>query len=343
LNVERVGDDAAREWDAFVDTAQGASVYHLYAWRKLIGELFGHESLYLAARDARNRICGVLPLVRLRSVLFGDFMVSMPYFNYGGVLAASAEVAGALLSEATTSARSLGVSHVELRHVGNVRPDWPVRTDKVAMYLGLPGSVEELSKRLGAKLRSQIKRPTREGATCISGGRELLPDFYAVFARNMRDLGTPVYPQKFFAAILDRFASQSRLFVVRLKDAPVAAGFTIGYRERLEIPWASALREANSVGVNMLLYWSILEYACEQRFATFDFGRSTVDSGTYRFKQQWGAQPHQLHWHYWMRSGGAPPMLNPHNPKYRLAVAGWQCLPLAIANRLGPMLVRNLP
>ncbi|HJY36860.1 MAG TPA: hypothetical protein VJ299_05320, partial [Steroidobacteraceae bacterium] len=196
MNVERVGDDAGREWDAFVETADGASIYHLHAWRRLIGEVFGHESLYLAARDAGGRICGVLPLVRLRSVLFGDFMVSMPYFNYGGVLAESAEVAAALLSEATTSARALGVSHVELRHVGNVRPDWPMRTDKVAMYLGLPATAEELSKRLGAKLRSQIKRPTREGATCVSGGKELLPEFYAVFARNMRDLGTPVYPEK---------------------------------------------------------------------------------------------------------------------------------------------------
>jgi serine/alanine adding enzyme len=343
LNVERVGNDASREWDAFVATADGTSVYHLYAWRKLIGDVFGHESLYLAARDARGRICGVLPLVRLRSVLFGDFMVSMPYFNYGGVLAESAEIAAALLSEATTRARELGVSHVELRHVANVRPDWPMRTDKVAMYLSLPATPDELSKRLGAKLRSQIKRPTREGATCVCGGRELLAQFYAVFSRNMRDLGTPVYPEKFFAAILDQFASQSRLFIVRVKDAPVAAGFTIGYRGRLEIPWASALREANSIGVNMLLYWSILEYACQQRFDTFDFGRSTVDSGTYRFKQQWGAQPQQLHWHYWMRSGGTPPMLNPSNPKYRLAVAGWQRLPLAIANRLGPMLVRNLP
>lgn len=243
MSTERVGDDAAAQWDAFVDQAPGASIYHLYGWRRLIEAVFGHESLYLAARDAHGSICGVLPIVRLRSVLFGDFMVSMPYFNYGGVLAESDEVAAALLNEATTSARSLGVSHVELRHVGNVRPDWPMRTDKVAMYLELPTSVEELSKRLGAKLRSQIKRPTREGATCVSGGRELLPEFYAVFARNMRDLGTPVYPEKFFAAILDRFASESRLFIVRLKDAPVAAGFTVGYRGRLEIPWASALRE----------------------------------------------------------------------------------------------------
>ena len=142
---------------------------------------------------------------------------------------------------------------------------------------------------------------------------------------------------------LQAFADRSRLFVVRHRGAPVAAAFVIGYRGRLEIPWASSLREANSIGVNMLLYWNVLEYACRERYAMFDFGRSTVDAGTFKFKKQWGAQPHQLYWHYWIRGGGQPPVINPSNPKYRLAVAAWQRLPLPVANRLGPWLVRNLP
>ena len=105
--------------------------------------------------------------------------------------------------------------------------------------------------------------------------------------------------------ILQALADQARLFVVRWRGAPVAAGLVIGDRGRLEIPWASSLREANAIGVNMLLYWSVLEYACERQYAAFDFGRSTVDAGTYRFKKQWGAQPRQLYWHYWLRAGGA--------------------------------------
>jgi serine/alanine adding enzyme len=342
LRVTAVDDAWAPRWNAYAATAPDASIYHRYEWRALIASAFGHEGVYLAAEDESGRVRGVLPLIRLRSALFGDFLVSMPYFNYGGVLADAEPVARALLEQAASHGKALSVSHLELRHIAQIA-DWPVRTDKITMERRLPGSADELSKQLGSKLRSQIKRPVREGAVGVNGGAELLDEFYAVFARNMRDLGTPVYARRFFAEILARFPEAARVFIVRLKGKAVAAGFTLGSGERLEIPWASSLREANAVGVNMLLYWNVLEYACAAGYKVFDFGRSTVDSGTYRFKQQWGAEPRQLYWHYWLRDGGEPPMMNPHNPKYRLAVAVWQRLPLAVANRLGPLVVRNLP
>jgi FemAB-related protein (PEP-CTERM system-associated) len=210
------------------------------------------------------------------------------------------------------------------------------------MGVGLPESAETLHRQLPSKLRSQIKRPLREGAACVSGGRELLDEFYRVFARNMRDLGTPVYPKRFFSAILEQFP-HARLLVVRLANAPVASGMVIGHRDTLEIPWASSLRSANALGVNMLLYWEALSCACAQGYRRFDFGRSTPDSGTYRFKRQWGAQPLQLYWHYWLRNRTEPPRLNPSNPRYRLAVSAWQHLPLPLANVLGPLIVRYLP
>jgi len=159
----------------------------------------------------------------------------------------------------------------------------------------------------------------------------------------MRDLGTPVYPRSLFAAALSEFPQETRIFVVRHAGGPAAAGFVLGNRGTLEIPWASSLRRFNALGVNMLLYWAVLEYACAAGYRRFDFGRSTVDSGTYRFKRQWGAQPEQLHWHYWMRDGGAPPVLNHSNPKFKLAVSAWQRLPLSVANRIGPLVARNLP
>jgi FemAB-related protein (PEP-CTERM system-associated) len=343
VTIDRIDDDRAGAWNACVEQLPHASIYHTYEWRRVIKEVFGHDAHYFAASDASGRIRGVLPTVRLRSRLFGDFLVSMPYFNYGGVVADSESTADALIAAASAGAHEIGVSHLELRHDRNVRPDWPVRTDKVAMYLPLPESAEQLGKQLGSKLRSQIKRPQKEGASGVDGGLELLDEFYAVFSRNMRDLGTPVYPKRWFAAILQAFPARSRLFVVRHRGAPVAAAFVIGYRGRLEIPWASSLREANAIGVNMLLYWHVLEYACRERYTVFDFGRSTIDAGTFKFKKQWGAEPHQLYWHYWLRGGGEPPVINPSNPKYRLAVAAWQRLPLPVANLLGPLLVRNLP
>jgi serine/alanine adding enzyme len=342
LTVAAVDDGAAADWDAFVASEPAASVYHGYAWRRLVHSVFGHQTLYFAAREGA-KIVGVLPLVRLRSRLFGDFLVSVPYFNYGGALARSPHVADELLRHAVNAAQLMGVSHIELRHREAGQHTWPARTDKVSMLLKLPATAEALQKALPSKLRSQIRRPLREGVTCAFGGEELLDPFYCVFGENMRDLGTPVYPRRFFSAILQTLGEQARIALVRLKDAPVAAALLITHRETTEIPWASSLRRVNAIGVNMYLYWSVLEFAVQQRSAVFDFGRSTLDSGTYRFKKQWGAEPLQLHWHYWLKDGGELPRLNPSNPKYRLAVAAWQRLPLPVANWLGPHLIKHLP
>jgi serine/alanine adding enzyme len=340
--VERCGVEAAVVWDAYVARHPDASAYHDHSWGTLIHDVFGHDTHYLAVRRG-ERIAGVLPLVRLKSWLFGDFLVSVPYFNYGGVLADSADDRDALLAAASDLARELGVSHVELRHQANEPAAWPSRTDKVAMVLALPPGAEAFRKQLPTKLRSQTKRAVRENATTTFGGAELLDEFYAVFAENMRDLGTPVYPQRFFAAILDKFAARSTLAVVRHGGGPVACAFLIEHRGTMEIPWASSLRRVNHLSMNMFMYAQVLERAADRGVAHFDFGRSTMDSGTFRFKSQWGAVPRQLYWHYWLKSGGEPPRINPDNSKYRLAVSAWQRLPLAVATWLGPHLVKNLP
>ncbi|MGQ0834932.1 MAG: FemAB family XrtA/PEP-CTERM system-associated protein [Gammaproteobacteria bacterium] len=341
--ITLVDEPGASDWDHFVDDTPDASAYHRYGWRRVIRSVFGHETFYFAARSAAGGMVGVLPLVRLRSVMFGDFLVSLPYFNYGGALAQSADVRTRLLDAATDFARRLRVSHLELRHRCAEPEGWPVRTDKVSMLLRLPETPEQLWKNLTSKLRAQIKRPLREGAACAFGRAELLDEFYGVFAENMRDLGTPVYPQSFFRAMLAELPEATALAVVRLGGRAVAAAFMLRHRHTMEIPWAASLRRTNSLGVNVHLYWKLLEHATASRLAVFDFGRSSRDSGAYRFKRQWGAQPEQLYWHYWLRDGKTVPGLSPANPKYRAAIAAWRRLPLPVANWLGPRIVKNLP
>lgn len=342
VQVSEVGPGAAAEWDAFVATRPDATAYHAWCWRDIVTREFGCEVHYLAATSPAGEWCGVLPLVRLRSRLFGDFLVSVPFFNYGGVLAATAAADAALIDAASALATRLGVSHVELREQ-HLRAGWPVRTDKVAMLLDLAPTVEEQWSALGSKLRAQVRRPEKEGASTRFGGTDLVPDFYRVFSRNMRDLGTPVYAPSLFRRITGQLPDRARIAVVYLHGEPVAAGFTLRHGDRLEIPWASSLREWNRVGVNMQLYWSILKDAIGSGVRQFDFGRSSVDAGTYKFKAQWGAKPQQLYWHYWLKPGQPMPNLTPNSPRFALAIRAWQRLPVPVANLVGPWIVRSLP
>lgn len=339
--VSQLGSEVG-QWNSYVESNPAASIYHRAEWRQLIYETFGHDSHYLMARDNSGIVTGILPLIRLKSRLFGDFLVSVPYFNYGGAIADHPQIERKLMAAADEHAERLGCDHVEYRD-DVPRTGFPVRTEKVNMILKLPNEHKDLWRSFSPKLRSQIKRPQRENPQISHGGSELLDNFYAVFSRNMRDLGTPVYGKNFFRNILDSFPEQSSIMLIRLSNRPVAAAFLLGHGDTLEIPWASTLRAVNHYSINMLLYWEVLQFAVKKKYRYFDFGRSSKDSGTYKFKQQWGAEPKPLYWHYWLGKGGVLPSLNPSNPKYALLVNVWKRLPIAISNVLGPMIVKNLP
>ena len=330
-------------WDTYVLDSPRTSGYHLTGWRRVIEEAFGHRTYYLVAQDEHGTVQGIAPLVLLASRGFGRFLVSLPFVNYGGLVATSSHASQVLEGSAIETARGLDAAHIELRHEWPLETGWVSTERKVAMRLSLPESYEVLVKGFPSKLRSQVRRAQKEGMTTRIGGSECLDEFYAVFSRCMRDLGTPVYAKSFFAKILEVFPKEARICIVSHGGGPVAAGFLYGFRSSLEIPWAASDKRFNKLAPNMMLYGAVLEYACQQGFQVFDFGRSSPDSGTYRFKEQWGAQPHQLYWYYWMGQGRQVPQLNPQNPKYALAIRLWQNLPLPIANLLGPHIVKYLP
>lgn len=310
----------------------------------MIEKTFGHKTYYLLAEDSIKGIQGILPLVHMKSMLFGNFMISVPYFNYGGVCAGSKDIRNQLLKEAIDIATRENAKHVELRHTQHVYNGLQEKTAKVSMRLELPDEPDNLWNSFTSKLRSQVKRPKKDGMYSKLGGLNELDSFYSVFTITMRDLGTPVYPKEFFRNILATFPDTTYIQTIYTKDGiPAASGFLVGFKKMLEIPWAASLRSFNKSSPNMLLYWESLKFACEKGYDYFDFGRSTPGEGTYRFKKQWGAKPHQLYWHYWLRDGGTMPELNPNNPKYKMAIRMWQKLPLFITKLIGPAIVKNLP
>jgi serine/alanine adding enzyme len=331
-----------KQLEDYLSGSANSSVYHCIPWKAVIEKSFRHRCDYLIAWED-GAIRGVLPLVHIKSLLFGNYMVSLPYFNYGGPCADTEGVRSALIHEAIRLARMRNAAHIEFRGTDRWDNGFPVKTGKASMVLPLPPSSEELWKSFPSKLRSQIKRPGREGMVVQIGKEEELDSFYKVFSVNMRDLGTPVYPMRFFENILSDFPENTWISTVYRDQEAVASGLLIGYKNRMEIPWASSLRKYDRSSPNMLLYWGSLRFACDSGYGIFDFGRSTPGEGTYRFKEQWGAKPIQMHWHYWLRDGEPLPEMNPRNPRYEIAIRVWKMLPVPIANIMGPPIVRNLP
>ena len=330
------------EWDRFVGRHPEATGYHLWSWRDVFRGGLGHRCHYIAARQD-GAITGILPLVEIRSRIFGRALSSLPYVNYGGVLAADDSSRVALLERATDVARERGLSYALLRHRRRVFPALPARDHKVTMLLPLPDSGDALWSSLDRKVRNQIRKAEKSNLTVTAGGGELLDDFYGVFARNMRDLGTPVYGRGLFAAILSHFPSDARLHVVRLEGKPVAGALSYSFRDWIEVPSASSLREHRALCPNHLMYWSIIRQAIAEGRRIFDFGRSTPNDGTFAFKEQWGAQPERLFWEYSLLPGAALPSEDRHSSKFRASIEGWKKLPVGIATLLGPRIARSVP
>jgi serine/alanine adding enzyme len=334
--------DDEPEWDAFVRAHPGASGYHLWRWRRVFESVFGHQAEYLIARRD-NEIAGVLPLILFRSVLFGRFAVSMPFVNYGGVVANDAATARALLSRARSVAEGHRAAHVELRHQSRQFDDLPCKQHKVAMTLSLRPSVEEAWEGLDRKVRNQVRKAEKSGLSVECGGADLVAPFYRVFAENMRDLGTPVYPRRLFEEVLGQFGDLSRVFLVRHKNVPVAGGLAYRHGDVVEVPWASSIAAYLTMCPNNLLYWRIIEWAIGKGLRVLDFGRSTPEEGTYHFKRQWGAAPQPLFWEYALLKAGTVPDQSPKNPRFASAIRMWKHVPLAVANVVGPRIVRSIP
>jgi FemAB-related protein (PEP-CTERM system-associated) len=330
------------EWDAYVANHPAATGYHQSAWRDVFLKAFRHRSRYLAARRD-GHISGILPIVVLDTWAYGKFGVSLPFVNYGGVVADDDETAGFLLNAARETGLKENWKYLEIRHVAQRFSELPVKTHKVGMYLPLPNFAPDLWNLIDRKVRNQVRKAEKCNCVCRNGGIELLDSFYPVFARTMRDLGTPVYTKRFFSSILETFPESTRVFVVTIDDKPVAASLIYKWRKVVEVPWAASLREYRTQCANMLLYWEMLQWSIQKGATTFDFGRSTRDGGTYQFKRQWGAEPQQLHWEYWLRPDCTMPDMNPKNPKYSQVVATWQRLPVWLTNLVGPSLVRMFP
>lgn len=316
---------------------------HRAEWISAVSDGLQHR-VYLIQANVGDEVVGVLPLCLVKGPIFGKFLVSLPYLNTGGVWASGEKAARGMIDSACDLADELNVKYLELRHevpVQHPRFNFE-RTDKLHLRLPLPDSADALRASLKSKVRSQVKKSAQSGLTTDFGGKELLDEFYHVFAINMRDLGTPVFSKKLFAKILAAFGGEAELCIIRSDGKPAAAALLVHAGGLTEIPSASCLREFNRLNANMFMYWSLFERAIERGSETFDFGRSSEGSGTFKFKSQWGAKPHQAVWQYYVRQGDPEEMRPDSDGKQRL-VQIWQKMPVWLTKIAGPSIVRGIP
>lgn len=327
-------------WDAFVTARPEGTFCHRAGWARVIRRAFGHRTHYwLAERD--GAITGILPLTEIRSRLFGHALVSNAFAVYGGPLAADAASHAALVARAEQLLAETKANHLEFRSITPTCPGWAVKEGLYVTFRREIGPDHE--KNLTAIPRKQraVVRKGIANALDVRVGQDWRT-LHRVYSESVRNLGTPVFPAKYFRLLCEEFGPDAEILVVEEKGEPMAAVLSFYFRDEVLPYYGGGTPAARNRAGNDVMYWEVMRRAADRGCRIFDFGRSKVDTGAYAFKKNWGFTPTPLSYEFKLPGGGEIPDVNPLNPKYRLMIETWKRLPLPVANFIGPFIVRNL-
>ena len=338
--LEPADKPGAARWDAFVAACPQATFFHRAGWQNVIAEVFRHRTHYLFAEDD-GAIAGVLPLAHVNSVLFGNALVSLPFAVYGGVAASSEAAASALEDEAQAIACRLGVDHLELRNVKQRHADWPAQDLYVTFRKEILPELEANMLAIPRKQRAMVRKGIKNGLHA-----EIDTDaarFFALYADNVHRHGTPAMPRAYFEALLAEFGPDCEILTVVGPDArPLSSVLSFYFRDEVLPYYAGDDEDARDLAANDFKYWELMRRACERGLKVFDYGRSKQGTGSYSFKKHWGFEAAPLNYEYRLYRRDSVPQNNPANAKFRLFIEAWRRLPISLANRIGPHIVRNL-
>ncbi len=328
------------QWDTFVMRHPAATFFHLSGWGRVIEKSFGHACYYVYVEKA-GEIAGILPLTFIKSRLFGNSLVSNGFSVYGGPVANNESAHEALDEAAWEIAQKLGADHVEYRNQSRLRPAWPC---KDSMYVTFKKAIDpDQDVNLKAIPRKQ-RAVVRKG---ISNALEssFAPDldtFFAMYSASVRNLGTPVFSKKFFRNLLEEFGRDAEILIIRKDGRPLSAVLSFYFRDEVLPYYGGGTAEARKWGANDFMYWALMDHAREKGCRIFDYGRSKVGTGSYSFKKYWGFEPEPLYYEFRLAKGDKLPEINPLNPKYKVFIAAWKKLPQWAANRIGPVISKDL-
>lgn len=339
ITVHELDDAQSARWDAYVNQAAAASFFHLSGWRTVLQRAFGHRTRFLYA-EQDGALCGVLPLAQVKSLLFGNSLVSTPFCVYGGIVADTPAAYAALRDRAVALAEELGVDHLELRNIEQREPDWPRKDLYVTFRRPIDPDPEQNMLEIPRKQRAMVRKGIKAGLESeLEDGVENL---YTAYSESVRNLGTPVFARAYLEILMEVFAGQIDVLTIRQDRTLVGSVMSFYFRDQVLPYYGGGTADARRVAGNDFMYWELMRRSAEKGLRLFDFGRSKQGTGSYHFKKNWGFEPEPLNYEYHLVKAGEMPDLNPLNPKYRLFIAAWKKLPMGVSRLIGPHLARSL-
>lgn len=329
------------EWNAYVYEHPLGSPFHLTHWRDVVAEVFHYQPLYLLALE-QGRVAGLLPLFLVQNLLMGRVLLSTPFAVYGGVLASHEEAKRALVGRACELAEQLRTQYLELRNASDDQLNGFHLVRRYATFQReLPSDESAILQSIPRKTRYMIRKALRHPyETRVTAS---LDGFFDLYSRNLRRLGTPCFPRRYFEILQQRFGPALEIREVLLQGRPVAVVMSFYFRDRV-LPYYGASDPAYwEYAPNDYMYFDLMRAAAARGIRIFDFGRSKLGTGSFAFKAHWGMECKELPYEVRLVRRKTLPNYTPLNPRYQWAVRLWRRLPLSLTRWIGPHLIRLVP
>jgi FemAB-related protein (PEP-CTERM system-associated) len=354
LAIVSFSDDDKDLWNGWVASNPWASFYHLWEWGEVLCRTYQYPRYYLGVKRGHD-ILAVLPLIYIRSRIFANKLVSVPFAEYGGPLlrdstdSVEIESALAVLSDTLSAlTKVLGVDYVDLRQphfslslTAPTSVSTPLRR-YVTFRVDLTKSEEELWKGLDRKCRNAVRKAMKSGVKTKEVDADDMRRYYRLYLDTESRHGSPPHSATFFRSVFDVFA-QKRLRMTLAVFEGEAIGGIMAFYFRRKLYWFNNVvnRKYARLNPTNLLLWDLIRWGAENDLATLDLGQTRrEDAGVYRFKSSWGGHEVPLENHVLMMKDAEIP--DPLQRKYLVLSRLWSLLPHALAERVGPNLIRSI-
>lgn len=330
-------------WDQFVANHPNGTFCHLAGWKTVIESGAGQTCPYLVAKAGRE-IVGVLPLSVKKHPLFGKALISNMFCVYGGALAKSDDVVTQLYDSAWAFAQKNGLPILEVRTPTahhKEEPTWISMSGSATFSKDLAANEEDQLLAIPRKQRAVVRKSLKNELK--TRWTDNVDDFYELYARSVWALGTPVFPKKLFERLVAVFGKQVAVQLTEDRDGrPVASLMSFYFKDTVMPYYAGGSAFVRKYAAHDFMYFQLMLEARRRGYSQFDFGRSKVDSGPYRFKKNWGFEPQPLEYVMRLAEGVKPPNLSQQSGPYATLSNIWKKMPFGLSKLLGPPLARHL-
>ncbi len=339
MQIKFLSDNELNAWNDYVESNPLASFCHRSEWKFILESVYGIKTHYMYAED-NGTITGILPLAEIKSLLFGHTLISTPFCVYGGACGDTQETSTKLIDKASRLAKELQVDYMELRNISDSQDNWPCKDFYYTFQKEISADADINLKAIPRKQRAMVRKGINNDLESVIDDN--VDRFYDIYSVSVRNLGTPVYPKKYFIALKNVFGHACNILTIT-KDGKAISSVLSFYSGDTVMPYyGGGLAEARRLKAYDFMYWELMRRSCANKIRYFDFGRSIEGTGSYSFKKNWGFQPKKLYYQQQLVTARQTPDFNPRNSKYGMYVKAWQKLPLPIANLIGPLISRNL-